>query len=117
MLHLAVYRDKLNARTVLLGLKPARTQSLLGLLRNLNVIKQTNESTLCSWSADATLQVANMSQHFKFLSANLQILSRHLLEKPEMLLIGKDVTDASHLVRNVTQVFLIRPDREKIIVL
>lgn len=58
-----------------------------------------------------------MSQHFKFLSANLQFLSRHLLEKPEMLLIGKDVTDASHLVGNVTQVFLIRPDREKIIVL
>ena len=50
-----------------------------------------------------------MSQHFKFLSANLQFLSRHLLEKPEMLLIGKDVTDASHLVRNVTQVFLFVP--------
>ena len=56
-----------------------------------------------------------MSQHFKFLSANLQFLSRHLLEKPEMLLIGKDVTDASHLVRNVTQVFFIRPDCEELL--
>jgi len=43
-----------------------------------------------------------MSQHFKFVSANLQFLNRHLREKPEMLLIGKDVADASHLVKNVT---------------
>jgi hypothetical protein len=51
-----------------------------------------------SLPTDATLQIANMSQHFKFLSANLQFLSNHLVDKPEMLLIGKDVTDASHLV-------------------
>ena len=47
---------------------------------------------------DAVLQLANMSQHFKFLSANLQFLKRHLKDKPEMLLIGKDVADSSHLV-------------------
>jgi len=51
-----------------------------------------------SFSTDAVLLLANMSQHFKFLSANLQFLKRHLKEKPEMLIIGKDVADATHLV-------------------
>jgi len=85
--------------------------SLWYLPNDLNCIPLAYTSTLFSFGphsslrcfiSDAVLHIVNMSQHFKFVSANLQFLNRHLREKPEMLLIGKDVADASHLVKNVT---------------
>lgn len=43
--------------------------------------------------------VANVSRHLKFLCANLDFLRRHLVEKPEMLLIGNDIANASDLYK------------------
>ena len=48
---------------------------------------------------DGALIISNVSRHLKLLNAHIQFLGRHIRDKPEMLKLGNDVADASHMAQ------------------
>ena len=40
-----------------------------------------------------------MGRHLKLLNAHVEFLARHIRDKPEMLRLGNDVADVSHIVQ------------------
>jgi hypothetical protein len=46
---------------------------------------------------DAVFQLGNISDHVKYLTANIKFISNHIKQTPELLVLNRDVANACEL--------------------